>query len=426
MVNVNDANNTQGKLENQWENLRDADIPEKDREIIEQFVRLERKGNQGVEPNTRISDLSTLRNASERAETPLVEMDMADVQSLLGTLTAPKSAGGYGLDPSGSGMYNYKRSLKIFFRWLDGQPGYGDFDFAESIELPSQRASRVDERDMLDQDDIAELRDAATNPRDRALIEFLADTGARVGLASQLRVGDIYDLDTQRPYYRPNPNGVGHKGAPNKEYPILHSHAELRQYINCHHVDPRDEAPLWHVLRGYDRDNPKEGAMSEDRIRDMLQECKRRCNVEKPVNPHNFRHSAITRLSKQGYTPQEIKHVAAWVTDKMLENYDHTTARERNEQLRAKGGFIDEVETESEPAEPSSCGNCRTLVSPGAQFCSNCGAPVTKKARISDERFEEDIFESAVTANGDLVEAVRELRELVDENPGVRRAILDE
>jgi integrase/recombinase XerD len=426
MVNVNDANNAQGKLENQWENLRDADIPEKDRETIEQFVRLERKGNQGLATNTLTSDLSTLRNASERAETPLVEMDMADVQSLLGTLTAPKSAGGYGLDPSGSGMYNYKRSLRVFFRWLDDQPRYGDFDLAESIELPSQRASRVDEQDMLDQDDIAELRDAATNPRDRALIEFLADTGARVGLASQLRVGDIYDLDTQRPYYRPNPNGVGHKGAPNKEYPILHSHAELRQYINHHHVDPRDGAPLWHLRRGYDRDNPQEGAMSEDRIRDMLRECKRRCSVEKPVNPHNFRHSAITRLSKQGYTPQEIEHIAAWVTDEMLENYDHTTARERNEQLRAKAGFIDEVETESKPAEPSSCGNCRTLVKPGAQFCPNCGAPVTKKARISDERFEEDIFESAVTANGDLVEAVRELRELVDEHPGVRRAILDE
>lgn len=130
MTNVNDTNNTHGKLENQWENLREADIDGRDREAIREFVQLERQGNQNCSPNTLISDLSELRNASERAGTPLIEMDMTDYRSLLGTLTAPESADGYGLDPSGSGMYNYKRALKRFVEWLDGEKGYGSYEFA--------------------------------------------------------------------------------------------------------------------------------------------------------------------------------------------------------------------------------------------------------------------------------------------------------
>lgn len=103
MANVNDTNNTTGKLENQWENLRNADIDDKDREAIEKFVRLERRGNQNRKPNTLISDLSTLRTASKRSAVPLVEMDMSDVQTLLIELTTPKDQGATGSIPTARG-----------------------------------------------------------------------------------------------------------------------------------------------------------------------------------------------------------------------------------------------------------------------------------------------------------------------------------
>lgn len=426
MANVNDSNNTLQKLENQWENLRESDIDDRDRNAIREFVRLEREGNQGRKPNTLIRDLSTLRNASERADTPLVDMDMGDFRGLLATLTAPKSEGGYGLDPSKSGLAGYKQALRVFFRWLDTEPGYGDFEFWDNIDTKSRSPDRVSEDAMLTQEEIAALKKAANNPRDKALIEFLADTGARVSLAAQLRIGDVYDLGTDRPYYKPNPNGVGHKGAPDKRYPIIHSIADLRDYINRHHIDPRDQAPLWHTFRGYDRSNPQDGALSGDRIRALLKECKNRCSVEKPVNPHNFRHSAITRLSKTGHTPQQIKHIAAWASDRMLERYDHTTAQERNEELRAKAGIIDEPDIETEPAQPTNCGNCQTLVKADTRFCPNCGAAMTHAARDSSEQFDNDIIEAAAAADGELAEAVLTLRELIDHNPTIRRAILED
>jgi len=424
-VNVNDTNNTEGKVNRQWELLEEADIPEKDREAITDFVRIERQGNQNRADNTLYSDLSNLRNASERADTALVEMDRADLRGLMRVLTKPKSQGGYGLDPSGGGIYNYKRALRVFLQWLDEQPDYSDFGFYDSIEIPSQSVSRVNEDEMLEDDEIEELKQHARNPRDPAIIEFLADTGARVSLASQLRIKDLHDLETKRPYFTPNPNGNGHKGAPDKRYPILQSRAEIRSWVNQYHPDPRPESPLWPIIRGYDRDNPQECALSSDRLRDALRACARRAGIEKPVNPHNFRHTAITRLSRQGYTPQEIQHIAGWADDRMLEAYDHTTDRQRNEEMRLKAGFIEESETENGPAEPKSCGNCRETLKPTAKFCPRCGAPATKEIEDVISQQDDRIVESAAMADGELADAVLEFRRLVEESPELRRMLLD-
>lgn len=424
MANVNDTHNVSQKLENQWQLLEDADIDDRDREAIREFVELHRRGVENRKPNTLISDLTNLRMASDRAETPLVEMDMKDVRSLLATLTAPESRGGYGLDPDGGGIFGYKRALRLFFTWLDDQADHGDYGFADDIELPSQRGERVDQDEMLEEDEIEELKQAARNARDRALIAFLADTGARITLASQLRVGDVHDLDTQRPTFTPNPEGRGHKAAPDKKYPIMYSRAELRTYVNQHHVDPRPEAPLWHVLRGYDRESPQDGAVATDRIRDMLRECRGRTDIEKPVNPHNFRHTVLTRLSKRGHTPQEIVHVAGWADDRMLDRYDHTSDEERNERLRAKAGFIEEPELGTNPPTPKTCGNCREKVTPESRFCPTCGSPITNSARKAAREQEDRFFESAATA-GELNEAVRQFRELLDEFPALRSVAIE-
>ncbi|WP_158056006.1 site-specific integrase [Halorussus halophilus] len=424
MTNINDTNNVTGKLERQWELLEEAEIDERDREAIREFVELHRRSVENCAPNTLINDLTNLRMASKRAETPLREMDMKGVRKLLSALTTPKNRGGYGLDPDGGGIFGYKRALRVFFDWLDDDPDYGDYEFAERIELPSQQTDRVGEDQMLEPSEVEKLKEKARNPRDRALIQFLADTGARISLASQLRVGDIHDLDTNRPTFTPNPDGRGHKGAPDKNYPILYSRAELRAYINQHHVDTRPEAPLWHVLRGYDHENPQESAVAADRIRDMLRECRRRTDIDKRVTPHTFRHTALTRLSRAGHSPQEIMHIAGWADERMLERYDHTSDEERNERLRAEAGFIDEPEVGTNPPTPKTCTNCREKVGPEARFCPTCGSPVTDDARNAVQRQEDEFFESAARTD-ELVEEVQQVRQLLHEFPALRSAVTD-
>jgi hypothetical protein len=93
------------------EKLENADIGDQDREAIRTFVRVHRMGNQNRKPNTIYSNLSTLRNASLRAEVSLVKMGRVDYRLLLTTLTAPESQSGYGLALNKSGIRGYKRVL---------------------------------------------------------------------------------------------------------------------------------------------------------------------------------------------------------------------------------------------------------------------------------------------------------------------------
>lgn len=424
-MDVDDANNTQRKLDRQWELLEEWNIDESDRKAIEDFVRIERQGNQDAALNTLIGDLTCLRCASDRATTSLVEMDRSDYRDLMRILTKPKDQGGYGLDPSDGGIRGYKRALTGFFEWLDTEPDYGEFAFHEDIDTPSQKISRINEDEILEPGDIEALKRHSKNNRDPALIEFLVDSCARVSLALQLRVKDIHDLNTQRPYFTPNPNGSSHKGAPDKRYPILQSAAELRSWINQGHPDPRGESPLWPILRNYDRDNPQECALSTDALRSMLKICADRAGIEKPVNPHNFRHTGITRLSREGLQPQQIQHIAGWSDDRMLQAYDHTTDRQRNEKIRVETGYVEEADDETGPSKPKTCGNCRETLKPTAQFCPRCGAPADRTTEDAIDAQDNRIIESAAQADTELASAVLEFRQLLNESPRLRRELLD-
>jgi integrase/recombinase XerD len=155
------------------EKLENADIGDQDREAIRMFVRVHRMGNQNRKPNTIYSNLSTLRNASLRAEVSLVKMGRVDYRLLLTTLTAPESQSGYGLALNKSGIRGYKRVLRLPFRWLDDQPDFGDFGFYGNIELQSQNITRINEDEILSPEEVQDLNEAVNDQRDAAFIEFL-------------------------------------------------------------------------------------------------------------------------------------------------------------------------------------------------------------------------------------------------------------
>jgi len=109
----------------------------------------------------------------------------------------------------------------------------------------------------------------------------------------------------------------------------------------------------------------------------------------------------------------------------MLKKYDHTTDQQRNDQIRLRLGFIDEEEAEVEPSQPKSCGNCLEQISPAARFCPRCGSPTTEKAQAAVDEQDDRVFESAAMADGELAEAVLELRDLFEEHPALRGATID-
>lgn len=443
MADVNDASNVEGKLENEWELLEAAavdpddqaavdevlddwgqpvspsrrrileedHVDERDYDAIRDFV-YHRRDVENRAATTLINDLGNLRRAACWADSPLVEMSRVDVREFLGFLTRSKDDGGRGLDRDGMAVFGYKRVLRLLFEFMDVDDQYDDYEWWESIELPSQEVERVEEEKILSEAEVRDLKEAALNPRDKALIEFMADIGGRVNLVAQLRRKDVQELEGDEPYFIPNKDGLAQKDAPVREFPILRSRSELRTFMNRHHIDRRPEAPLWpQESRWYDFDDPASSAISTDRIRDMLEECAERAGIEGDIHPHMFRHTAMTRLSNSDrLTPQEIQHIAAWADKRMLEAYDQTGAQERNQAIQAATGYSDGVDDEDEPAEPRPCGNCRSVIGPEERFCANCGIGADRADQLLVQRAEQDVVaDKGDTGQMDLDDLLDEL-----------------
>ncbi len=322
-------------------------------------------------------------------------MGKSDLDDFLVLLTRPADEGGYELDPTGGGMYNYCRVLRLFFEWLNDRDEYGAYLFWEDIEIPSQEVRAKDPDMLLTPGDVEDLKQAAgrgrNTQRDRALITFLAD-GPRVTLTSQLRVGDV-QVEGPDAHWKPNSEAVGgHKGLDDRKRPLLWSMGELKTWINFGHPDPENpRAPLW-TTQGYDPERPQEGALSPDGIRSVLERTAERADIDKPVNPHAFRHAAMTRLSNEGgLNPQQIQHVAGWSDDRMLAIYDQTTDDQRNDGIRTQLGIPTAGEDDGPDMEPVPCSNCRELLQPSERFCPKCGEPKDPGVRLAKSRMTEDV-----------------------------------
>lgn len=402
MVDVNDPGRIQQKLDRRWQQLEEADIDDRDRAAITAFIQ-DRRDRQDKARNTLTNDLSGTRCAAERAEFRLVEASHAEVRGLFRTLAKPNDQGGYGLDPDGSGMYNYKRSLTEFYRFLDAEPEYPAFEWHEDIELPKMRAKGSSERDlMLTVEEVESLKDCTRNPRDRAIISLLADIGGRITLLLSLRVGDVH-LDDEQPYFTPNgtlPDGLKHFSS--TRVPILYSRAELRTYLRHDHPEPgADDAPFWAVRRGYDPDNRESCAVGGDRIRDMLKAAADRAGIDKPVDPRHFRRTAVTRMSNSDrLNPQEIVQVTGWTSNEMLDTYDYTDEDERNSQIHSRLGFSDGAgDEDGDQLAPVVCGNCREQVASSSHYCPNCGEPASEEARATEDEIESDAVKGRQTTD---------------------------
>lgn len=414
MVDIRDTNNTLGRLENEWDLLEEVDIDDRDLEAIRDFAE-HRRDVEDKAANTIVNDLGNLRRSSLRGRRPLVDMTMADVRAFLTELATPKAEGGYGLEPDGTGIFNYERALKLFFEFLDEEAEYDGFAFYERIELSDIELGKGYDRDqVLTEGEITQLKTNTRNDRDRTLIDFLGDTGARISLATSLRCGDVKHIDSEAPEFVPNEEAINLKGVEITEYPILHSRGELRTWLNIKHPEapsPPDDAPLFPVIRGYDPNDRRHMAASPDGLRDRLEDARDRAGIGKPVKPHAFRHVTLTRIANAGLDDRDLEHMSMLADLRMIkEVYDHTTGSERNKRIQEQAGFIDDDVDDADGGQEltmETCWNCRHAVKSTDDFCSACGADVDESARSMRENAQDDGLKDL--AGADLSDQERKL-----------------
>ncbi|THE63990.1 integrase [Salinadaptatus halalkaliphilus] len=365
----------------------------------------------------RLSRISRdLKNADFTADT-LLEVTPKELNDLM-------ERGYYnGEVPNCSGMTKstvrtYQFALRIFYRY------HSDLEIdPQSIGLFSeQNDSAVDPDDMLTQDEIEAMKNAAEHPRDFMIFMLALYTGMRDTALRTLRVKDVKHLNDEHENgkYRFNPNvDHGLKGADDRNgwRPLLLAEGAVRQWLNSYHPGRhRDDFEDCYVVTAkpnYGYVDPTD-SVSNSTIRRTLRKIAEKAEVDKPINPHAMRHNFVT-ICKRDYDLDNdtIKWLIGHTKDSrvMETTYSHLSDKDFSD--NAEEAFDLKEEEERSTLTPKRC-TCGTKVEPGAKACSNCGMIFAPDAQAAQREAKESVKEGYKHTDPDDDETMEEL-EAIDE-----------
>jgi site-specific recombinase XerD len=242
---------------------------------------------------------------SEGREATIDELNRAAIREWLAVLSD--------IHEPGTVKIRY-RGLFRFCVWLVGEDELASNPMA-TLSPPTLKMKPVPV--ISDEDLVALLKACAgkefADRRDEALIRFLLDCGVRISEACGLRL-DQLDLDQGMAIV---------KGKGNKVRPVyfgartaraLDRYVRMRGHHRWAHLDA-----LFLTQRG---------ALSADGARDRVALRAQRADLEH-INPHRFRHTFAHDFLMSGGQERDLKRLAGWTSDAMLERYGASAADAR-------------------------------------------------------------------------------------------------
>jgi site-specific recombinase XerD len=222
----------------------------------------------------------------------------------------------------------YYKGLRRFARWLVDEGELNEDPMAK-LDVPHVQDKPVP---VIDDADLAALLKACNGKtfddrRDEAIFRLLLDCGVRASELSGLDLDDV-DLDREVAMVR---------GKGNKLRPVYFGARTARAVDR--YLRERRRHRLTHntaLLLS------QRGRLSPDGIRDVLTKRGRMAGVE-ALHPHRFRHTFAHDFLLSGGQERDLKRLAGWSSDVMLERYGASAAdvraREATKRLR-RGGRV--------------------------------------------------------------------------------------
>ncbi|WGI17763.1 tyrosine-type recombinase/integrase [Methanonatronarchaeum sp. AMET-Sl] len=176
--------------------------------------------------------------------------------------------------------------MKSFYKWINGGEYPSKVKWINTTQKGKDKSKLP--KDLLTEEDILKLLRKCTHVRDKAFISILWETGARIGELIDLEVGDFED---HHHGFKINLNGKTGE----RRLLLISSVPHLTTWLNSHPNRNDKDAPLW-VNIGNSHNGQKCSYMALSKI---LKKTAKEAGVDKPVNPHQFRHSRTTYLANE-------------------------------------------------------------------------------------------------------------------------------
>ncbi|WP_058828112.1 site-specific integrase [Haloferax sp. Q22] len=394
------------QLANTVENIEESDeILDRNKELI-----LDYKQDQvlnGLSEATLLRNTQRLKIVAQEVEKPFDEMDKSDVKAVIVWL--------HNRDYTDETVDTYKTVIKTFWGWLKDAGKDETPEEVKWIQLTNGNGNGDTlPKDLLTKDEIEAQVDAAKNPRDKALIYMLYETGARIGELIDLTVGDIEDRKHGKKVVIDGKTGA-------RRLPLVESVPHINNWLNKH-PNPEKGAPLWCKIQQGSGDDQLGYRYIREKI---LQKNMERAGIDKPSNPHHYRHSRASHLATE-LKEAQLCEWFGWVQGSDVPaRYVHLSGRDIDNAYDQMHGLYEPDEDEDTPSVVE-CWRCEELNEPNARYCGRCGAPLDDDAQSFNEQVEEDItadYRETDPEDIDTLEAIDTINELI-QRPDVK-AILD-
>lgn len=261
---------------------------------------------------------------------------------------------------------DFRVCIKRFYKWLKGNNRHYPKE-VDWIKTTEKRQDKKLPEELLTEDDIEILIDACNSIRDKCIVMVLYESGCRIGEFISLRKKDVvFDND-----------GVllnipkGKTGA--RRIRLVASTPYLSNWISNHPLKDKNSS-LW-VNNSIKR---KKKELGVGGIRKILIELKDRTNIDKPLNPHNFRHSRATFLATKLKESQLCKYMGWIIGSKMPQIYIHLSQRDVDDAILGIYGHREKQDIKSK-LTPVDCPRCKRKIEKDSNLCSFCGLPLSDK-----------------------------------------------
>ncbi len=351
-----------------WRERYISKLRPEDRGDVERLVR--ELLAQGYSVHRVLKYLSCLVSISRQVKKPLRELTEEDVKEWAGWLNTTSEYKAWS-------KHDFQVILKKYLRWL-GKP-----EVAAWLKPKTPRNSKLPE-EVLTEEEIKRMAEAAYTTRDRAFVLALYESGCRIGEFLPLKLKHV-SFDRHGAVLRVE----GKTGA--RRVRLIGSVLALQCWIEEHPHKGNPEAYLWAPLPTHNNPRLKSRHLTYQVASRILRELAQKAGVKKKVSPHAFRHARATHLAKI-LTEAQMKEFFGWVqSSDMASTYVHLSGRDVDGALLGAYGIKETQESTKPVIRPEPCPRCQEQNDPAAKFCRRCGMPLGESFLTEEYELREEI-----------------------------------
>ncbi|MDO8648140.1 MAG: tyrosine-type recombinase/integrase [Candidatus Diapherotrites archaeon] len=265
----------------------------------------------------------------------------------------------------------YLICLKRFYRCIYGMPK-GQYPIQVlALETTVSRSRQRLPEDLLEPFEVKKIISVAMNSRDRCFVSLLFDLGCRIGELASIDIKHIEDKEDYVLVTMPRGKNGPHK------LPIINSRPYILEWLSKHPKLDGANSPLFIELgtrKAKDR-------MSYPAMRKMLMVLMRRSGLQKPVNPHHWRHSAATLYARH-FSEKSLDEWFTWGSDKTNHKYIHMSG------LKLLDEYLKFYNSSENVLRIIRCKSCSTINEGVLEYCKKCNSALLQKTIISGEEKE--------------------------------------